>query len=912
MARLKAPALVALAAFAFVLLLPGAAPATDQVGKIRGTVTDADGAPMEGVTVTVLSESMQGTRSTETGARGDYWLPSLPPGNYELQATADGFQTYVRKGLSISIGTTLTVDIRLTSAEIAETVTVIDERPVIDTSSSTQGQVITREHLEALPTGRSYQSASRLTPGVNGGGNPSALGGHSRENKWLLDGANTSDPVTGTFSYNFNLDAIEEIEVITGAFRAENGGALGAIINVRTRSGSNTFHAGMRAYFNSGNWSPKRDGVYAPDGRIIEGSEFDRDSGAVDISLTAGGPILKDRIWFFSSVKYIRNSRTQIGVTSPRIFGGHDVFTKLTVSPFRRNTFELTVHNSTASISNTIQDSTNIVDADAQGHQFQQSVTVAAQWSWRITNNLAFKLHYTHLRTDVDVTPMPCTWRDDDRFKQCGEGQEEGYIDFYTPGHLGSGGGAHWSENYYRISVNDRQREGLRASLSAFIPTPIGPHDLKLGAELSWLLSDQMFGYTGNMYYVDRLVDENDPGSQVNYYWRETQGQLFQRNRGNKQFVYLQDTWEPVPGLTIDLGLKYDRATLRNDVGERIVGFDIVSPVGGVAWDPSARGIAKLYAGGGVVIDDSPMLISGFLDKNGLGRKLYLGEWFDNSDETNFGADQYSIDRGQSNYNKADKLTVPRIYNIVAGFEVMPFSRTKFGVTASVKMFRHLWEDDEVNYIWNGTGSDTIGVINGEQDYFFRLRTPAEATRNWFGLTFLIQRQMFKNLLIDINYTYSTSRGLTPGQITSALDNPTQLPYEYGWLYSDKPHVVKAAAAYRLPFGLQIGGSFNFASGSRFDRKYFSGRGGGYDNFQTERGSFDSIKAFWSLDLRVSYYLKLPGQAGKVFLSAELGNVTNNRQTTGVSQGTLDLGGEYFPNRRQAPMSLELGLGYDF
>ncbi len=912
MVRLKAPALVAaLLAIVAIALLAGPAAATEQTGKIRGTVTDADGQPLEGVTVTVASEAMQGTRSMETGARGEFWLPGLPPGEYELQATADGFQTYVRKGFTISIGSTLTIDIELTSAEIAETVVVVDERPVIDTSSSTQGQVITREHLEALPTGRSYQSASRLTPGVGGGSNPSALGGHSRENKWLLDGANTSDPVTGTFSYNFNIDAIEEIEVITGAFRAENGGALGAIINVRTRAGSNTFHAGTRAYFNSGNWSPKRDGVYTPDGRQIEGSEFDRDRGAVDISVYAGGPILRDRIWFFSSVKYIRNSSTRIGVLSPRVFSGHDVFTKLTVSPWRRSMFELTVHNSTANIANTNQGVTNFVEPDAQSHQFQQSVTVAAQWNWRISNNVAFRLHYTHLRTDIDATPMPCTWRDDDRFKQCTGDQEEGYIDFYTPGHIGSGGG-HWSENYYRISINDRQREGVRASLSAFIPTPIGPHDLKFGAEFSWLISDQMFAYTGNMYYVDRLLDATDPGSQVNYYWRETQGQLFQRNRGNKQFIYLQDTWEPVPGLTIDLGLKYDRATLRNDVGERIVGFDMVTPVGGVAWDPSQRGIAKIYAGGGVVIDDSPMLISGFLDKNGLGRKLYLGEWFSTSDETNFAADQWSIDRGQSNYNKADKITAPRIYNIVAGFEVQPFGRTKFGVTASVKLFRHLWEDDEVNYVWNGAGSDTIGVINGEQDYFFRLRTPAAATRNWFGLTFLIQRQMFKNLLLDINYTYSTTRGLTPGQITAALDNPTQLPHEYGWLYSDRPHVVKAAAAYRLPFGLQIGGQFNFTSGSRFDRKYFSGRGGGYDNFQSERGSFDSIKPFWSLDLKVSYYLTLPGQAGKIMVSAELSNVTNNRQTTGISQGQLDLGGEYFPNSRQSPMALELGLGYDF
>jgi hypothetical protein len=898
-----------LALFVFmVALLPGLVLATEQTGKIRGKVTDASGITLEGVAIQVQSPAMQGLREVVTGPSGDFWLPGLPPGDYELQVTFSGYATYVKTGLVIQIGANLTVNIEMVLAEVSESVVVIDERPVIDVGSSTQGQIITREHLETLPTGRSYQSAARLTAGVTGGANPSALGGHARENKWLLDGANTTDPVTGTFSFNFNVNSIEEIEVITGAFRAENGGALGAIINVRTRSGSNTFEANARGYVSSANWSPRRDGTFAPDGRGIEGSEFDRDQSRAEVNLSVGGPILRDRIWFFSSIQYQRNVSTRSGVISPRVFPGHDVFTKLTVSPFRNNQFQLTVHNSTANISNRVQSSTMV--PDAQNHQHQNSLTIAGQWDWRITNNIAVQAHYTHLKTDIDSTPQPCTWRNDDRFKQCKEGQSEGYIDYYTPGVIGTAG-AKWADNYYRYSINDRSRDSLRLTGKWFLPSPIGVHEIKVGVELSWLQQQNLFGYTGNIYYVDRLEDESDPSSSVNYYWRESAGQLFQKNVGSTQFVYLQDTWEIVPGLTIDLGVKYDRKTLRNDVGERIVGFDMVSPVGGIAWDPTGRQVAKLFAGGGMVIDDSPLAIASFLDKNGLGRKLFLGEYFDSSTGGNNSFDQYSYASGQSDYSRFDKLTVPRIYNIVLGFEVQPIARTKFGMTASVKLFRNLWEDDEINYIWNDSGNDTIGVVNGVQDNFFRLRTPNSATRNWFGLTFAVQRAMHKNLLIDINYTYSMTRGLTPSQITAALDNPTQEPLEYGWLYSDRPHVVKAAAAYRLPFGLQLGGQFNFSSGSRFDREYRSAKGfGGYNTFQAEAGTFDSIKPFWSMDVKVSYYLKLPH--GKVFLSAELSNVTNNRQTTSISNSSLDIGGEYFANGRQGPMTLELGLGYDF
>ena len=102
----------------------------------------------------------------------------------------------------------------------------------------------------------------------------------------------------------------------------------------------------------------------------------------------------------------------------------------------------------------------------------------------------------------------------------------------------------------------------------------------------------------------------------------------------------------------------------------------------------------------------------------------------------------------------------------------------------------------------------------------------------------------------------------------------------------------------------------NVTSGSRFDRKYYSDKGSGYQNFVAERGTFDSVNPWWSLDLKLRYNLRLP--RGKIFLSAELNNVTNNRQATGISTGALNSGGEYFASGRQAPMTLELGGGYEW
>jgi hypothetical protein len=200
-------------------------------------------------------------------------------------------------------------------------------------------------------------------------------------------------------------------------------------------------------------------------------------------------------------------------------------------------------------------------------------------------------------------------------------------------------------------------------------------------------------------------------------------------------------------------------------------------------------------------------------------------------------------------------------------------------------------------------------VVNGVQSNFFRLRTPNQGARNYYSLTLALERRMFKNLLIDVNYTLSLTRGLTATAITAALDNPTQEGFEHGWLYSDRPHVFKGSAAYKLPFGLLIGGTLQIFSGSRFDRKFYNDKGG-YDNFVASRGTFDSVNAWWQLNLKLRQSIRLP--RGALAITVELYNVTNNRAATGIAQGSLDSRGEYYASNRQGPMELQLGVGYDF
>jgi hypothetical protein len=154
------------------------------------------------------------------------------------------------------------------------------------------------------------------------------------------------------------------------------------------------------------------------------------------------------------------------------------------------------------------------------------------------------------------------------------------------------------------------------------------------------------------------------------------------------------------------------------------------------------------------------------------------------------------------------------------------------------------------------------------------------------------------------------TRGITATQITAALDNPTQLDNEYGWLYSDRPHVVKAAVVWKTPIGLQLAGTFTFQSGARFDRQY-DGKGG-YQLYADEKGTFDTISAYWQVDLKAIYRLRLPGRGGNFIFVAEMHNLTNNRQATSYSNSTLNSSGEYYASGRQPAMDMEFGLGYEF
>ena len=272
-------------------------------GAIVGAVTDADGKTLAGVTVEATSPNLQGSRTTVTSGEGRYRLSGLPPGVYKVSAKLEGLGS-VEKSTPLGLDSTATVNLQL-SLTAQAAVTVSGQAPMVDTTSTTGGTSYTSNVIDKLPLGRNYAEIIRSNPGVNqdqGDTQGRALsltvyGATSVENQFIIDGVNTTNVIRGFQGKAINGEFIQEVEIKTGGYPAEYGRALGGVINVITKSGGNDFHGDAFLYYDSfgmrANQVINQNDIYQ--GMRVNG--YNRS----DFGLDLGGPIMKDKLWFFAA-----------------------------------------------------------------------------------------------------------------------------------------------------------------------------------------------------------------------------------------------------------------------------------------------------------------------------------------------------------------------------------------------------------------------------------------------------------------------------------------------------------------------------------------------------------------------------------------------------------------------------------
>jgi len=268
-------------------------------GAIQGVVTDGkSGEKLAGVTVIVTSPALSQTQTAITDENGAYQVGALPPGDY-LVTFYYADITVERSGIRVGIDKTTPVYQKLNMAAAGgETIKISDTAPTIDPTSTTQGITIDKNYLKNIPVpGRTFEAALGAAAGSqNDGVGVSFSGSSSLENQYIVDGVNTTGLTLGTVGSPVINDFIEEIEVITGGYNAEYGRATGGVVNVVTKSGSNEFKGSVFGY-----WQP---GVLTAAAKTTPQNaasiDVTRDLAYnADFGFELGGPIIKDKAWFF-------------------------------------------------------------------------------------------------------------------------------------------------------------------------------------------------------------------------------------------------------------------------------------------------------------------------------------------------------------------------------------------------------------------------------------------------------------------------------------------------------------------------------------------------------------------------------------------------------------------------------------
>ncbi|MFC2142692.1 carboxypeptidase regulatory-like domain-containing protein, partial [Acidobacteriota bacterium] len=327
--------------------------AQSQTGSISGSVTDTEGVPLPGVTVSADSPSLQGVRSVISDNKGNYKLPLLPIGKYSITFELDGFEKLILTGYEVRTGFTVVIEAEMNASAIDEEVIVTADTPLIDKTKADNSYRLNADELVNIPTqGRTIEEVVTYTPGVTGvrastisgtdQGLPSFRGQGEEGNTWIVDGLSINGARIDAPAIEVNLDSWDEIEIISDGFEPDLNQTPGAVINIITKSGGNTLHGEVgilaRDWHLRADRSPQLSVASVPNTSIHQ------------LIGNLGGPIIKDKLWFFVSNNFHRtldeSGQESVGwLTIPsgqRSLNTNNIFGKLSFSPRPNHTVTFT------------------------------------------------------------------------------------------------------------------------------------------------------------------------------------------------------------------------------------------------------------------------------------------------------------------------------------------------------------------------------------------------------------------------------------------------------------------------------------------------------------------------------------------------------------------------------------------
>ena len=913
---------------------------------ILGTAEDANGAPVTGIKVVLGGEALiGGARETLTATDGSFRFIGLLPGGYTVTATAEGFRPFASGVVYLSLGETMDLTALMEVKTSEDVITTTAPAPVVDTKKVTMGQTLSRAELKNLPLPRrSYQQATRFVAGVDpdaGGGNPSIHGSSYDSNAYLIDGVNTTDPSSNTFSLNFNYDAICDIEVQTGTISPEYGNITGGVINLVTCGGSNEHHLDTSYYFSSKELT------------MEDHSGAKRDASEQTFNVNVGGPIIQDRLWYYASLQYLK-TQTQIAklpgqpAHPPEDSEGFYWLAKLTGAPDTHNRFTLLFQGDPRYFNNTLQDPT--VSKEAEEHQDQGGLLASLRWDGLYDPYVA-KVQLAYKSSFLDIFPQQRT-KSSSAF-QFGNSLSEKNDFGLTSGCLVGpdglnycgatasdvqespqfGNGFHYNLDTGESTVGDsadyytlRERYQGTASLSRFVDSEVGKHELKAGVDTAFMRDTVTERYAGgaSAFYES---DQDGDGSGDPYaasIVTSNNGTLTQVVEGTVIALFALDNWDIADRIRLQPGVRVEQARYDNYEGKTVLDFDTVAPRFGFSADAFGDKQTRIHGGYGQLYETGNLYLAQFV---GTSLQTHDAYWQgeisdDNGNGTLDGSyvedpENQSIEGGASGRRVGKNLQPMRTDEYQVGIEQALSDDASVDLTYIRRDTVNAWDFRELRQIWNQAGTAVVGSEDGSFSQLSELATMEGAERNYEAFELSLNRQFANSWSMAGSYTLSWLEGST-----GDFANPRQTSYGYGPLADDHRHVIKMQGAYLFPVGLSVGATYEFASGAPYSKLFLNDSDGGYSNRRSPRGTDPGIDPndssddqaltlpdYTNISLHAGYSLKeLTGQ--DLEFVANINNLLNLQAVTGIENNAVE--GYGLPNDYQRPFTAQLGVTYSY
>jgi hypothetical protein len=917
-----------------VLLAGGVAMAQEQVGSIEGTVVDKDGAVLPGVTVEAVNAGGISLVAV-TDIKGEFRFPRLVPSNYKLTAKLDGFVPSEVPNIDLKLGKALKVSFTLQQGTFQDTITVAADTVAIDVTQSATATSISREQLELLPKGRDFTSVVTQAAGAS---NEAFLGGISvdgasgSENRYIIDGVNTTSPFQGLQGQNMITDFVEEVQVKSAGYAAEYGGSVGGVINAITKSGGNEFNGYVGAYLTPSNLAgPSRPtGGYEsacgtnPDCTITYKKDV---TTRWEPGFALGGPILRDKLWFYvgyqpalttiertpngSQVSYKETQKAQYIVGNVKGNLGSSFMYKVAFNdtPSQQTnilpaqdgstpagTFlGLGYRYPTKSVSAYVDfiPSSNFLISGRVGDWTTNTVTSGSDW----TSSIYFR---------NGTIPLPTT---DPNYRPTGFRSTP--ITNATP-------------------IDKWERKSASADLSWFF-NAAGSHQVKFGAQYERVQNDVLSGEAGNLYEVRWGLPDRFGAGVIGTYGSVhvrrflTQGDVVDNNTG----FFLQDSWAITKNFTINYGVRTEQEKLPNyganahpELPQYVIQFDYadkMAPRVGFAWDVMSDQKLKVYGSYGNYYD----IMNLDMSRGSYGGDHWIAYLYPlNTLDWASLPNGCTISVNDASDNPCPALGTPvtrdlryptdprdgvdpnlkpmeqREWQLGADFQLNP--TTVLGARLVAKNLVHAIEDvgflqcvsaTECNEVYI-TGNPGMGAVVGSGVGDSPV-PEVRAKRDYKALELTFNRRFTDNWSLRASYAYSQLKGNYSGLASSDEFGRTDpnveryfdgLVYGYdqnggvvdGELNTDRPHTVLLQGIYRFNWGTNVGVNFSFRSGT--PRTTIADYNG-VDFFPFGRNDLGRTPNLTQTDLYIAHPFKLGGNMG-LELSLNVLNLFDQKTVT--------------------------------